>query len=218
MKFGAFTLALVSVVAYAGSGWAATPERHTGFQMALRTGVSFPFGEAVQDEKLNDVSSVRVPLVVDIGAKLIPKLFVGGYFGFGLGGASGALRKWCNSDGESCSSLDFRFGVEAQYHFQPGGAVNPWLGYGFGYESLTVSRDTGRSSGSLDLGGLEFAHLMGGADFRISRLFGVGPFIDLSLGKFSKVTNDTSFSSTSGEAPHATHGWLMLGARFVLLP
>ncbi|HKO48740.1 MAG TPA: hypothetical protein VJV79_13505 [Polyangiaceae bacterium] len=218
MKFGAFILALVPVVAYAGSGWAATPERHTGFQMALRTGLSIPFGEAVKNENLNDLSSIQVPLVVDIGGKPIPELFLGGYLGLGYGGPSGALREWCSTESTSCTSVDLRFGVQAQYHFLPGGAVNPWLGYGIGYESLAVSRNTGRSSGSLDLGGLEFAHFMGGADFRISRVFGLGPFIDLSLGKFSSISNDTSFSSTSGAAQHSTHGWLMLGARFVFLP
>ncbi len=103
MRFGAFVLALVAVVAYAGSGWAASPERHTGFQMALRTGLSVPFGEAVESENLSDLSSVRVPLVLDIGDKPVPKVFLGGYLGFGFGGVSGALRKWCNTDGESCS-------------------------------------------------------------------------------------------------------------------
>jgi len=84
--------------------------------------------------------------------------------------------------------------------------------------SWSFTRKTDLTSGSLDFGGLEFAHFMGGADFRISRVFGVGPFIDLSLGKFSKVSNDTNFSSTSGDAQHATHAWIMLGARFVFLP
>ncbi len=61
--------------------------------------------------------------------------------------------------------MNLHLGVEAQYHFLPGGAVNPLLGHGFGDESLAVTRNTDRSSGSLDLRGLEFAHLLGGAVF-----------------------------------------------------
>jgi hypothetical protein len=197
-----------------------TPPARIGFQMAIRTGYSVPMGKfdgGAGGANLSDVVSGQVPFIADIGAKIIPSLFLGGYFGIGIGGTGSALNQACNSDGISCFAVTVHVGVEAQLHFLPQTLANPWIGYGLGYESLALSASSsdGQSTTS-SYGGFEFAHLMAGLDLRLTRGFGVGPFFDFSFAQYSTSGQD---SSLGVEIPNsATHEWLTLGARFVIFP
>src|SRR4051812_29604204 len=69
-------------------GPAGVPPARTGFQIALRTGIGVPLGSSVQDENMSDVFGVQFPIIADIGAKVIPEVFIGAYVGFGIGGAA----------------------------------------------------------------------------------------------------------------------------------
>jgi hypothetical protein len=223
MKIGVIGAVCLGSLGYVGLAGAETPAERTGFQMALRTGVAIPFGEIDKGEKMSDFTSVQVPLIVDVGAKVIPQLFLGGYFGFGFGGAGGDLADSCSASSASCVSVGLRIGIEAQYHILPRGSVNPWLGYGIGYESLALSiGNDSRDTASVGSGGLEFAHFMAGADVRLSRGFGIGPFVDVALGRYSTFSTDLgnghTISSDIDDSERATHGWAMLGARMVFFP
>jgi len=182
--------------------------------MDIRTGYSLPMGKVQSGptggvgvgSNMSDWFGGQVPFIVDIGGKVIPELFIGGYFGLGIGGAGGQLKDNC----PNCNSVGLHFGAEVQYHILPAGFVNPWIGYGLGFESSAVG-----DSSSIGFGGFEFARFMGGADFRINRVFGVGPFVDLSMATYSTVSDgDTSVSIPET----ATHEWLTLGVRFVFFP
>jgi hypothetical protein len=216
MKLGVITFATIGLLGLSSVALAQTPPPRVGFQMDIRTGYSLPLGKLANGTPdLSDSISGQVPFIVDIGGKIIPELFIGGYFGMGFGGAAGAGKTQCEASGSSCSTLGLSFGVEAQYHILPGGMANPWIGYGLGYESLTMTQSAGGTSVSATLSGFQFARLMGGVDFRINRVFGVGPFVDLSMGKYSSISND----NTSADIPEtAMHEWLTLGARFVFFP
>ena len=161
---------------------------------------------------MSDLLGVQFPFTVDIGAKVIPNLFVGAYLGSSVGLPSGDLADVCDFAGKDCLAYGLRLGIQAQYHILPAGPVNPWLGYGLGFESLgrTVSKDGATSSTSI--GGFELARFMAGVDFRVTPLFGVGPFVDLSLASFSSVSNGAKINEK------AMHEWLTLGARFVFFP
>jgi hypothetical protein len=176
--------------------------------MDIRTGYSVPLGKLQKDTSLSDVFSGQVPIMLDIGGKLIPELFLGGYLGLGFGGAA-------KDNCASCAAVGLHLGIEAQYHILPGGQVNPWLGYGLGFESAALSD----GSTSVGWGGFQFARFMGGADFRINRVFGVGPFVDLSMGTYTKVNVDTGSTTTKGDITEtALHEWLTFGVRFVFFP
>ena len=57
---------------------------------------------------------------------------------------------------------------------------------------------------------------MGGVDFRLSRAFGIGPFVDLSVARFSSGHDDLVGDF---DIPNkATHEWLTLGVRAVIFP
>ncbi|HYQ41777.1 MAG TPA: hypothetical protein VER11_07410 [Polyangiaceae bacterium] len=217
MKFGVIALGTMGLLGLSSAALAQaeTPKARTGFQMDIRTGYSVPLGSYQNGLKLSDVSSGQVPILLDIGAKVIPELFVGGYFGLSFGGAGGAAKDACNAQSADCVTVGFSFGAEAQYHILPAGLANPWVGYGLGFQSLGLGRSIGGNSTTTTATGFEFARFMGGVDFRVSRVFGVGPFVDFSMASFSSLSVG---SASVGIDETATHEWLTLGARFVFFP
>jgi hypothetical protein len=213
MKYGVFTLGTIGILGLSNLAFAEkAPDPRVGFQMDIRTGYSLPMGSYWKNADLSDVASGQVPFIFDIGGKVIPALFVGGYFGLGFGGAGGTSADSCKANGASCSAVAFHLGVEAQYHILPAGQVNPWVGYGLGYESLGAASSKNGVTTSSSVGGFEFARLMGGVDFRLTRVFGVGPFVDLSMATYSSGSNGVTIQDT------AMHQWLTFGARFVFFP
>ncbi|RYZ01686.1 MAG: hypothetical protein EOO73_34670 [Myxococcales bacterium] len=223
MKNGAWGLGLLAVLSVSRGALAQVPPPKTGFQMALRTGYSAPFGKVTEGLKLSDFSSGQVPLIVDIGGKPIPHLFLGGYLGLGFGGAGGSTADTCDQLNAGCFGLSLRFGIQAQVHFLPGEKFNPWLGYGIGLESLGLGIDQNDSRGAVaaGVGGFEFAHLMAGADVRLTRVIGIGPFVDFSFGRYNRVTLDDGDTTTSYDiesSNRATHGWATFGLRVVFFP
>jgi hypothetical protein len=200
------------------------PDAHTGFQIALRTGFSVPTGSVsgAANSSMSTTFKTQIPLLADVGVKLTPNIFLGGLLGLSIGGAGNDYR---NGNGcpdipaRSCVATDFRIGAELQYHFQPDQRMNPWVGVGFGYESATASASGGGASSSLNVSGWELLKLSGGLDFRLSRTFGIGPWVGLDLGQYTRfhsevagVPNDGSIQST------ALHEWFSLGVRVVFFP
>jgi hypothetical protein len=120
MKIGVLIVGLAAIP-YAGSAWAAdVPQEHTGFQMAIRTGLAIPFGDLAKDAKLSDLSSIQVPLMLDIGGKVIPNLFLGGYLGLGFGGTGGIAADSCDAMRASCVSVGLRIGYRGAVSHPPG--------------------------------------------------------------------------------------------------
>jgi hypothetical protein len=199
------------------------PAGRKGFQIALRTGVAVPLGEVDKGEKMSDTFGLQVPIIADIGAKIIPELFVGGYLGLAVGGVGDTAKAACDKVAVDCTSVGFRFGVEAQYHIVPDGKLNPWVGYGIGYEIAGVRGSKNDNKLTAGLGGVEYAHLMAGFDYRITRVFGIGPFADFSLGKYSVATTEVTINGVpkknDGDIANTTlHEWLMLGVKVTFFP
>ena len=222
---------VVAVVVTPSHAFADTPPEHRGFQLALRTGASVPFGKATNDLDSSDFSGVHVPFLVDIGGKPLPELFLAGYVGFAFGGPAGTTADFCEAVDAGCAGFGWRVGAEVQYHFIPDGKVNPWVGYGFGYEAIGfgIAQDDEEASEETDeedvfaaaLAGYEFAHLMGGADFRLNKVVGLGPFVDVSFGRYTKVgvaNGDTTRNDDIDDSDEATHGWVTFGIRVVFFP
>jgi hypothetical protein len=195
------------------------PKARTGFQIAIRPGVAIPLGSVQNGLKLSDVASPQFAATVDIGAKIIPNLFIGGYLGLNIGGAGGSLSDSCNTANATCTAVTLRIGVQAQYHIIPDGKINPWVGYGIGYEATSINESVGALSVSTTAAGVEFAHLMAGVDFRISRVFGIGPFADLAVAQYSSFSSGNSNNSTSQDiTDKALHEWLTIGAKITFFP
>lgn len=207
----------------------ARPAR-TGFQMAFRTGLKFPFGEATgrQGDGFARRYAFQWPLVFDLGAKLHESIYLGGYFGLGFGseGDDSRIEAYCDDNDDnfqnevSCSVLSIELGLRAQYHFRPGKPINPYVGYGIGFAAVHQAiKDQGNGySEESRSSGIDYAKLEFGVDFR--KAVGFGPFLELTAGRFtrevSEVNGDETFRGSIDRG--AWHYWLMVGGRLVVFP
>jgi hypothetical protein len=199
------------------------PPEHRGFQLALRTGIALPIGSVNGATKMSDAFSAQAPLILDVGWKIIPNLFVGVFAGAAVGGAAGQVDDACQQLGVSCVGLAFRGGILAQWNFRPDKTVNPWAGYGFGYEFGGSSGSNAKNNISNAVRGFDYAHLLGGVDFRLQDWFGIGPFVDAAIGSYDVASSSTNAGGrvlNRGGAidDKAIHIWLTLGVRIVMLP
>jgi hypothetical protein len=180
--------------------------------LGLRSGYALPFGAIEKGGALNDVFNGHVPLWLDVGYKLTPNLLVGlyGQYGFGLiKSADSGDPDGCPS-GVDCSGHVIRFGAQVHYQFGPGGTMNPWVGYGFGYEFMSLSMGDGISFGA---SGFEFALFQLGIDSWVAKGVGIGPFVALSLGQYSDCSAEINGVTGCSLGPQRFHEWLTLGLR-----
>jgi hypothetical protein len=199
--------------------------------MAFRFGLSFPLGDATGAplDSLGARYAWQVPLGLDIGAKVTPNVFIGGYlvYAFGAEGSDALVEALCDDNDEdlendvSCGASSLRLGLEVQYHFTPGEKMNGWVGYGAGFESASQyikDQQQGYAETSR-LSGYTYGQLSGGLDFR-SKVFGAGPYAELAIGRYTKASTEVNAEETaSGDiADPAWHAWLSLGIRMVLFP
>ena len=195
------------------------------------TGVLFPFGSATGargDSLSNRYGWQWVPFEIGLGVKITDELYLGPYLSVGVGaeGSDLAVEKRCEAgddviDDVSCSAVSVRMGLEVRYTFTPAEQMSGWVGYGFGYSggSQTIS-DEGRYTETETARGLELARLTGGLDFRLTRVFGLGPYAVASIGRYNAQRTEIRNGEASNRdiAEPATHVWLGLGLRMVILP
>ena len=193
------------------------PPAARGFQGALRSGASFPWGKA--SEAPGDDFSARtgwqVPITLDAGFKLSKPVFLGVYLGLSYGSSGSEL---CAQGDVSCSLLSYHFGVQAQYQFGASETINPWVGYGVGYEIVEQSLESGEYSETQSSSGLTYLKAAVGADFR--SVIGLGPFVEVTAGRFessrTKIGDTVVHEGPVDES--AWHGLLTVGVRLVVLP
>lgn len=201
----------------------------TGFEAGLRVGYGIPMGDVDDDGKLSDIIGGQIPLILDIGYRVTPNLFVGLYGQYGFGWVGGDTSTACDSSSEvSCSAQDIRLGIEAQFHFLPRQKLDPWIGLGIGYEWMGVSIEGGGIEVSATASGFEFINLQAGLDIAVAEHFYIGPFLNLSFGQYSDLSIDCSSGASaicggqfgaSGEIENkALHEWLMIGVRGAYAP
>ncbi len=172
----------------------------SGVTLALRSGFNVPMGNISGDPgaSLSDLTSGTVPIWIDAGYRFNKSILAGAYFQYGF-----SSLKNCTG---SCSASNIRLGIEGIYNFMPDAVFAPWAGLGIGYEVMNVS------VGSVDtsIKGFEFLNLQVGGDYRVSPMFSVGPFVALSLAKYSTISQ----GSISGDILNTSaHEWLQLGLK-----
>lgn len=237
----AIVAATTSFVASPSRSWAAAaesgvepsaaPEAATGFQMAVSTGLAFPAGSAsgIAGDRLSRRYSYQWPLGLELGIKVSPALYLGGYFGVALGaeGSDTAIEAYCDDDDADfendigCSTVSLNAGLELRYGFAPAASFNPWVSYGLGFESTQQSLDD-RAGGYAEQtisSGPTWAKLGAGFDYR-GEVVGVGPYLQAAFGRFSRsstyVNDDLTYQGELEQ--RGWHAWLTIGTRLVLFP
>ncbi len=171
-----------------------------GPSLGFRSGYGKSLGTAVDSTAQSSLIQGMIPFWVDIGYRLNPKLYLGGYFQFGLGTVPG--------DCPGCSANVIRFGFNLHYHPLPGDDYDPWVGIGVGYEILNLNLYPGNPSASLR--GFEVPNLQFGVDIRAFDNLSAGPFITFALAEYTSASG----YPVSG-VDKKLHQWLIFGVRAV---
>lgn len=185
--------------------------KDSGFEVGARLGWGFPLGESADGQDLSDFVSGQIPLQLDLGYRLDPHLFVGGYFQYGIGFVSDDT---CTG-GADCSANSVRLGLQATYHFTPVNQGNAgWLGAGIGYEWATLSAEGGGSELSTTASGFEFFNIQGGYDFKVTDQFRVGPYGMFTLAQYSSTSMEFNGVEQDGDIEDkGLHQWLFVGVK-----
>lgn len=197
-------------------------ERKSGFEGGARLGVAIPFGKLdgrdADNQKLNDFVSASIPIWLDAGYRFNGRWYVGAY-----GIIAPAITNGSNCP--DCSAANYKIGVNGHVHILPEGAVDPYFGYGLGYEVVTVTvKNVALAAGgfgerSLSAKGFEFANVQFGLDIRVTDLVRIRPFVSLALDMTTSysVTNGNISSSTT-DVDTTVHEWLSFGVGGVFNP
>jgi hypothetical protein len=165
-------------------------------QLSASAGVAKPFGDIGDGLKLGDSIDWSFPLEGRVAFRVVKQLAVGAYGRYSPTSAASTC--------PGCTVTDVGLGGLVEYRFSEKLEGGPWLGASAGWTQLKTSL----SGGSGTKTGFEGA-LAGGADFELGGLT-VGPFLQASLGEFTK-TSSGSISSKGA------HGYFGGGVRVLLL-
>jgi hypothetical protein len=184
---------------------------------------------------MDEALSGHVPIWLDLGYRLSPKLLVGLYGQYGFGILAGKVLSTCDALQDEAEAMDstvecsagvHRFGFQVHYRIKPERSHNPWVGLGVGHEWLPLSATaTGAENGTVDatLSGIEF-NLQFGWDFDLDSTVRLGPFIALSTATYDEAeesctgSDDCFRDRTNDISAQSSHQWLWFGARVAVAP
>jgi hypothetical protein len=125
-------------------------------------------------------------------------------------------------DKVKCSWSEVRIGASALYGFSPENSVNPWLGFGVGYEWLRLwglgklAPETSVSGQRELLGGPQ-VNILGGVAFRLTDSLSIGPYASAAAGMYLTshflCRGAAQCESNSSVEEKAVHVWLSAGVR-----
>lgn len=221
-SFMLISVLLVSRLSFAEEAEAPEADEYAparaGFQLGLRVSTQIPTGSLGGSTSMSDVFGPRVHVAFDIGSKLDPHFFLGGYVGgsYGLEGeAFGSTCSGTDAYGNpvSCTAESLDGGVVGVVTFVPSGFVDPWIGLTAGYELqvLNYAGIAGLYSGLSP-------SALGGIDFRIRNsdhksILSIGPYGGVTIQKY--VTGSMGGSSFDASAA-PFHSWIHFGVRLTL--
>ncbi len=204
--------------AAAGAADAATPVRggkDSGFELGVRLAWGFPLGDATGENEgeLSNFAIGQIPLHLDVGYRLNPHIFLGGYFQYGIAFPGDDCAE--APENPDCAASDVRIGIQGIYHFTPITAGNAvWVGAGIGYEWLSVTGEVAGVESTTTLGGFEFLKLQAGYDFEVSEQSRIGPYGMFTLGQFSTLSTELDgLEEEDDDFDKALHEWLFVGVK-----
>jgi hypothetical protein len=196
-------------------------KKDSGLSLAVRAGYALPMGSVAKDASLDGVNDLSkyvggmAPLWLDVGYRITPNWYVGGYFQFALLSTSGDICKRAAGN-SACSSSgnDIRFGGMGRYTFRPQAKFAPWIGVSTGYEITSLSVTAGTQTADTTVKGFEFIGLHVGGDVRVGRDFTVGPVVNASFGQYTSSSRSNAQGSASTDFNNtALHQWVFLGVK-----
>ena len=223
---GYFGFSVAAAVLFAGAsaradGAPTAPPVQRGFEIALRVGYAPPYGrtDRSHDRLAADLTG-QLGFSVDVGYRINERVYAGVFGHYGL------VFPACYDEyiAGTCTGFDLRAGVAVQVHLWPRGPIDPWVGVGLGYEYLRWDLDgyfidNQHSSSSRRFYGFEFGSIQIGADYRVGRHLGIGPFFALTVAQFTHYdaafANNGSPYHLADDTGDSAHGWVFFGMHAV---
>jgi hypothetical protein len=196
-----------------------SPKERVGWQGGIRIGYAQPMGaiRSLRGFDLSEVFREQIPITFDLGYKPQPRMYLGAFASLLPGTGGSRFEDLCAARG--CLVMGTRFGGLLIGHFRPSSWVNPWLGIGVGGDISSITAENARGRATLTLRGFDIAHFVGGLDVRISRYWGIGPFVDMTFGMYTHSRVSTVLQTTDEPIDEKwPHAWLYLGVRCVVFP
>jgi hypothetical protein len=190
----------------------------SGPELALRTGLALPFGDVDggADNHLDRYAGSAIPLVLEVGYRVDPTLFFGARFDYSFPQLKNPAVGG-NCDNTSCDGSGVRLGLEGIYRFLPADRFAPWVGLGAGYEWMTADYFGPNGGAGATVRGFH-GLIQAGGDVRVGPQLVLGPFVELSMGRFDSATTRVRIGNLTTETDDditdtAWHSWLALGLR-----
>jgi len=186
-----------------------------GLQLGASFGYALPAGALSENPSLNTslslLETASLPIGIDAGYRLSPRVYVGGTLVWGAGLPPNTQGN-CPANA-SCFRQDAQLRAQSRYYFAPERRVSWWASIGTGWEVAAFSQSVNGNGVTATLTGPVFADLELGFDVRRGAL-GIGPYIGFSLGEF------LTHGQSPAETPVPTwidnpsmHAWVTLGLR-----
>lgn len=192
---------------------------YTGPRGGLRLGLGLPFGSIADGDQseLSRVFGTNADLHADLGVQASPALYVGVYAAYAMGSPGSDFSGVCES--YDCSVYGLRLGVNFMLTLSPEKDASAWLGYGVGWSADEIDIERPEGKRQLALGGVDFARLSGGYDFRLSESFVAGPYAAFNGGMYLYSVRglDGVGSADEVDSPKLK-AFIVLGARVMVNP
>ncbi len=189
--------------------------------LGLRVGYAIPGGDLSKNDPLKDNLSSQVPLQLDLMYRATPQAALGGYLSYGFAQVSSTLKNSIGAPpGASYSASTFRLGLQGTYSF-PQESFVPWVGLGSGLETANFEVKSGGVKITGTARGWEYLNLQAGADYKVSKTFGLGLFASFAIGTFHYQGTEISGTGTVADGSSggglgsdaASHNWFTFGLR-----
>jgi hypothetical protein len=155
-----------------------------GLQLGARVGYALPEGVLSDDSSLNTsisrLETASVPIGIDAGYRLSPRVYLGGTIAWGPGFAPNTPGT-CPASA-SCFRQDAQVRAEVRYYFAPERRVAWWASFGAGWELAAFSQSAQGSGVTSTLTG-PLGDLEVGFDMRRGAR-AIGPYVGMSWGEF----------------------------------
>ncbi len=199
--------------------------RDQGITLSARLGFAAPSGDISDDRydtgervdpALDDLVRHKIPIWFELGYRFNPAVWGGLYLELAPASMD---RSFCLA-GADCDAYGVRVGVDMQLHFAPRATMDPWIGFGMGWEFLSVEAYDA-SIGDISQftwGGLELPLLEAGLDLAVSPRATFGPYVAWSIAHFTRYgVESPGLPDLSGDIDdRAIHTWFQIGLKGTL--
>ncbi len=186
-----------------------------GLQLGARVAYALPAGNLSNDGSLNTsishLETASVPIGIDVGYRLSPRVYLGGTIAWGAGIAPNA-QGTCQTNA-SCFRQDAQIRAEIRYYFAPERRVAWWASLGSGWELAAFSQSVQGSGVTSTLTGPVIADIELGFDARRGAR-GIGPYVGMQWAEF--LTHGLSPAQTSVPTwvdDPSMHLWVTFGLK-----